>query len=216
MCADLKSVGDKSDGILSIADCFCLCLGNNDQDENIENWIICKGCENWYHRKCNFISDGQYDRIMEDGWYCSNRGCQKLFSLNSVKNNGDRPVRQRLIRKCKGKSVTYSSEVTAEDISDRISCEECGFLAKNSHGLKIHMSKHKRANIVDDLIHFEVKENVDDLNVADVLEDFGLLLNKCRVSVPLTRIIQKSVRTAVCQELARVIEKLDWIADWYV
>lgn len=38
-----------------------------------------------------------------------------------------------------------------------------------------------------------------------ILNEFSLLLNECRTSIPLTRIIQKSVRIAVCQELTNVI-----------
>ena len=48
----------------------------------------------------------------------------------------------------------------------------------------------------------------DGLSVSEILENFGWLLNKCSVSVPLTRIIQKSVRIAVCEELGKVINSL--------
>lgn len=107
----------------------------------------------------------------------------------------------------------------------RVRCDVCGFLAKNSHGLTIHMRKHRNHLVsVDDLVledidndafSSQVSSNVE--GFSDVLDDFGWLLNRCRLMVPLTRIIQNSVRTVVCQELAGVIENLlekDDVSSW--
>lgn len=229
-------MGQTSSGSPSPSDCICFCLDDNDKDENIENWIWCKGCVNWYHRKC-YLLNVDYDTMTyENNWYCSGIECQKL--LSSLKNSDDkkRPVRERLDRKCKGKSVGSASVISSEDCGfltkdarglgihmnkhkldcaddiNRVTCSNCGFIAKNAHGLSIHMHKHKRdhADVVGNLTkdegincHFS-----EEGYVSKLLNDFGLLLNKCRVSVPLTRIIQKSVRIAVCQELAREIENL--------
>lgn len=44
------------------------------------------------------------------------------------------------------------------------------------------------------------------MNDVDLVEKFGLLINKCKHAIPLIRIVQKSVRTVVCQELTNVID----------
>ena len=115
-----------------------------------------------------------------------------------------------MTRECKGKKFCLS--IVDVSVSDRVSCKICGFLAKNSHGLSIHMRKHKRVvDVGEDVSSQGCDENVPDQNVvflSGVLDEFGFLLNKCRLSVPITRIIHKSVRTVVCQELAKTIENL--------
>lgn len=205
----LQVMGPTSSGSRAILDCVCLCLDNNN-DDIPENWIFCMGCSKWYHKKCS-MNDDVYTIIDGKGWYCSNFRCQKVFV--SFKNNDKkRPVRERLVRKCKGKGAGFNSGASSSEasVSDRVTCD-CGFLAKNAHGLSVHMSKHKRVNDVTDNASRDARSNVDNLDeesISEMLTTFGLLLNQCRVSVPLTRIIQKSVRIAVCQELSKEIESL--------
>jgi len=64
-------MGQASGGTPALSDFVCLCLGNENDNENIENWIFCKGCINFFHRKCNFISDVEYDRIIGEGCDCT-------------------------------------------------------------------------------------------------------------------------------------------------
>lgn len=79
-------------------------------------------------------------------------------------------------------------------------------MAKNERGLKIHERKH-----VNQQLPFEhqVSQSPIDLdlqNLASVVQKFGEILYKCKCSIPLVRIIQKSVRTVVFQELTKVIK----------
>ncbi len=48
-------------------------------------------------------------------------------------------------------------------VSKRISCKICGFLAKNDHGLSIHMRKHKRVINIGEVVDSQVfDEDVPD------------------------------------------------------
>lgn len=44
-------------------------------------------------------------------------------------------------------------------------------------------------------------------NLKEYLEDFNILLAKCKKFIPVTRIIQKSVRIFVCQELTNLVNE---------
>ncbi len=143
-------------------------------------------------------------------------GTAQVLSVNSV--NGKIPVRERLIRKL-GKIRDSDLEVGSSCISDMVTCSVCGFLAKNARGLSIHMHKHKRVDGVSNLSEDKAAfiDSSGETDVSEMLEVFGSLLNRCRISVPLTRIIQKSVRIAVCLELSREIESLvekNDVASW--
>ena len=118
---------------------------------------------------------------------------QKLINPKDKCNN-----RYNFSRKCKLKKK--SSQNALDDVSDRnvlsdrVICD-CGFLAKNNRGLKVHMRKHERENlshIVDQDPTDSIPTNRE-VDSSFILNEFSLLLNKCRTSVPLTRIIQKSV-----------------------
>jgi len=186
-------------------ECLCL-LNDDDRNSDTASWLLCKGCKKLFHSRCHFIVDSNDDR----GWYCHDFVCQGLISndfVNVVDNSRSRPV---LKRNCKRKIEKHYSDPLIDEtlLSNRVSCELCGFLAKNKHGLSIHMRKHKRV-VVDDVVSQEpVDVASNEASVSEVLIEFGFLLNKCRISVPLTRIIQKSVRIVVCQELTKVIEGL--------
>src|ERR1700744_3342507 len=225
-------MGQASGGTSELFARVCLCLDNDDRNENINDWIFCKGCENFYHRKCNLVSYDEYDRMISGGhdWYCSDYRCQRLIESMRDGNNAKRPIRERLRRKCKEKfperfpeSPSFLVKETSE--FGRAHCVVCGFLAKNSHGLSIHMRKHRNdlmsvdSLVLEDRNDEAVSSQVSSIleGFSDILSDFGWLLNRCRLMVPLTRIIQKSVRTVVCQELNRVIETLlekDDVSSW--
>lgn len=135
-------MGRSSGGSPHLSDFLCLCLVNNNDDENIENWISCVECKNWYHRKCYLISDEEYNAIIGGckDWYCPGSKCQKVFSFFNDRNGNvdKRPVRERLVRECKVKSVGSSSglqPLSGDHEFGRVTCGVCGFLAKNAHGL---------------------------------------------------------------------------------
>ncbi|XP_037044233.1 uncharacterized protein LOC119080104 [Bradysia coprophila] len=204
-------MGQTSSGQPQLSDCICLCLVD-ENDENIENWIFCAGCGKWYHRKCNLVNDdGANSLVNGNDWYCPVAKCQKVFSSLNKDVDVGRPVRGRLDRKCKGKVAVSALDFSSEEVvSDRVVCSACGFLAKNARGLKVHMARHKG---VSDVVNPSVgvdgfSGSSGKVGSSECLEDFGVLLNRCRLSVPLTRIIQKSVRIAVCQELTAVVERL--------
>lgn len=82
----------------------------------------------------------------------------------------------------------------------------CGFTAKNQHGLSIHSSRmHKNETSGNVNIAPQPLLDVGDPAFDDV-ELFGVLLSKCRSSIPVVRIIQKSVRFGVSQELSKSID----------
>ena len=183
-------MGQASGGTSESLDRFCLCLGDDNRNENINDWMLCKGCENFYHRKCNFISDDEYNRVISGGydWYCNLCGCQRLVVTVRDGIDSKRPVRERLRRKCKAKfpgSFPESQSVLVEETSEfgRVRCDVCGFLAKNGHGLSIHMRRHRNDLVSVDGLALEGRN--DDAfggrlssSVEDVLDDFGLLLNR--------------------------------------
>lgn len=211
-------MGQTSAGMSDSSDRFCLCMmDNEDKNDDIANWILCKGCENWFHRKCNFVSDDEYERVVDGkwDWYCFGDKCKELEALEEVKDDVRPVIRERLSRKCKGRKLSSGNLFIDTSISGRVTCEVCGFLAKNAHGLSIHMRKHRRVNVVDLVSKDNDCGDVFSVegSLSSILDDFGMLLNRCRVSVPLTRIIQKSVRIVVCQELAIEIENLVWKND---
>lgn len=209
-------MGQASGGMSDNSDRFCLCMmDNNNQDLENCKWIFCKGCKKWFHQLCCLVSDEEYDRATDGGedWFCFDFECQELSLLGTTKPGDGKQVRKRLNRKCKERiDNDVSPGIMIEDLPHgRVSCEVCGFLAKNRHGLNIHMRVHKRVSENDELVEDEdgrISEFSAGRDVSDILDEFGLLLNCCRLSVPLTRIIQKSVRIVVCQELTKVINDL--------
>lgn len=92
-------------------------------------------------------------------------------------------------------------------LSDRVTCRTCGFLAKNDRGLKVHARIHNDVQLPSASVH-NAQQQVDlsSLDEAGMIQKFGELLYKCKCSIPLVRIIQKSGRTIVCQELTKVVE----------
>ncbi len=85
----------------------------------------------------------------------------------------------------------------------RVSCNVCGFLAKNQRGLNIHMNVHKKQILSD---NNSTEQNQNKRTDAVDVKLFGILLNECKNSIPLIRVLQKSVRSVVCQELTNVIK----------
>ena len=89
--------------------------------------------------------------------------------------------------------------------SERVSCK-CGFIAKNERGLKIHWGKQAKSKNSENISRSTAREpSSEDIEVQLDIYEFGLLLNKCRRFIPVTHIIQKSVRIIVCQELVTLI-----------
>ena len=71
------------------------------------------------------------------------------------------------------------------------------------------MSEKKKTNKINQKIfQDQPHENIhasEDIEVQLDINEFGLLLNKCKRFIPVTHIIQKSVRIIVCQELVTLI-----------
>lgn len=90
----------------------------------------------------------------------------------------------------------------------RVTCY-CGFIAKNEHGLKIHQNIHTKnqTNKPNKLkpIDESQQETQSELSIVD---RFGVILSKCKEAVPVVRIIQKSVRSAVSLELSKIIDQV--------
>lgn len=104
------------------------------------------------------------------------------------------------------KASKQHSQNAEKILEDRMICGTCGFTAKNEHGLKIHSRIHQKeshSTLPQTQPHQVDFEFADD---DDLVQKYGVLLNKCRQAIPVVRIIQKSVRTIVCEELIRVID----------
>lgn len=103
--------------------------------------------------------------------------------------------------------LTSTSTQQANDVINQRKVCACGFVAKNERGLKIHARTHEAAS-TDSSSHSvdPTQFQFNSLSEADLIRKFGELLYKCKCTIPMVRIIQKSVRTTVCQELTKVIE----------
>lgn len=105
----------------------------------------------------------------------------------------------------------------SQAVRNRVTCDICGFLAKNERGLGVHARTHgiqPMLEATEPACQIEI-ESLDD---AGLIRKFGELLYRCKCNIPLVRIIQKSVRTAVCQELTKVIETVNAkndILSWF-
>lgn len=113
-------------------------------------------------------------------------------------------------RNSQSSSKSSDVPVSSEFLKNRITCD-CGFIAKNSRGLKIHQNTHKKKKINEqtecptiqqDRVKQHFTSNKQDENYVDM---FGILLSKCKEVIPVVRIIQKSVRSTVSLELSKVI-----------
>lgn len=93
-------------------------------------------------------------------------------------------------------------------LRNRILCNVCGFLAKNERGLKRHASTHGRQPATTSASTPTLQFDFESLDDSSLIRKFGELLYKCKCSIPLVRIIQKSVRTVVCLELAKIVENV--------
>lgn len=93
------------------------------------------------------------------------------------------------------------SNHTSSDGFSRVQCNVCDFIAKNERGLKIHTNIHKKSVPSDN----PPPKKMINANQID-FKLFGILLNECKNSVPIIRIIQKSVLSTVCSELINVIK----------
>lgn len=96
---------------------------------------------------------------------------------------------------------------SSEILTNRATCNICGFLAKNDRGLNIHMGIHNR-NINPSPPELQPPMDLDLRDEASIIQKFGKLIYKCKCSIPMVRIIQKSVRSSACQELTRVVENV--------
>ncbi len=58
---------------------ICFCLVEEDIDKLNDEWILCDGCDKFFHQKCHFISDDEFKRlaIVGEKWYCSASKCQR-------------------------------------------------------------------------------------------------------------------------------------------
>ncbi len=103
-------------------------------------------------------------------------------------------------------AASSSAQSATELLANRITCNDCGFVAKNERGLNVHLRSHNNQETVGDPQHLPAQFDFDPNSTADIIQRFGELIYKCKCSVPLVRIIQKSVRTVVCQELTKAVE----------
>lgn len=104
--------------------------------------------------------------------------------------------------------VRNKNKFKTED-SDRKVCN-CGFIAKNNVGLRIHWGKQNKMMQAQTskANQSNLKETLQkESNLKEYLEDFNILLAKCKKFIPVTRIIQKSVRIVVCQELTNLVNE---------
>lgn len=84
------------------------------------------------------------------------------------------------------------------EILNRVTCIACGFLAKNERGLKIHWG----FTTVNLLLWNRTSHWLQQISThVTKPASFGNSVSCFKCSIPLVRIIQKSVRTTVCQEL---------------
>lgn len=105
-------------------------------------------------------------------------------------------------------SHTANSTPPSEVVNNRATCNKCGFLAKNERGLDVHLRSHNNQDAIGDPQEFPAQFDFDPNDTKDIIQRFGELIYKCKCSIPIVRIIQKSVRTVVCQELTKLIEKV--------
>lgn len=94
-----------------------------------------------------------------------------------------------------------------EIVNNRVTCAVCGFLAKNERGLNIHLRTHNNQDSIGDPQEFPAQFDFDPNDTKAIIQRFGELIYRCKSSIPIVRIIQKSVRTAVCQDFTNVIEQ---------
>lgn len=101
--------------------------------------------------------------------------------------------------------------------SERVVCN-CGFIAKNNLGLRIHWGKQKKSVQLDNVQSIQKESSPNnDVDLKLFVNEFGVLLSKCKRLIPVSRIIQKSVRIIVCQELTNVIKDVisnNNLASW--
>lgn len=103
--------------------------------------------------------------------------------------------------------LTSTSTQQANDVINQRKVCACGFVAKNQRGLNIHARTHGDASTNSSSHTVDPTQfQFNSLNEADLIRKFGELMYKCKCRIPLVRIIQKSVRTTVRQELTKVIE----------
>lgn len=110
-------------------------ISKNYKQDN--KWIICNGCNNWCHHKCNLLSDAEYDDILNSNkdWFCSEYECQEKKRKRLLKQQQkeiptpiisspeqiEKIIRSRMSRKCKEKKINtqpisdFNSPSTAVD-----------------------------------------------------------------------------------------------------
>lgn len=83
----------------------------------------------------------------------SRRSEQKnIFHSNTTNSNSNKVNvgRSRLTRKCNQIIPQISSDNSKDSttsLSEKVTCLECGYLAKNDKGLKIHANTHKKKGL---------------------------------------------------------------------
>lgn len=168
-----------------------------------ENEIKCKSCKKRFTSSEELkIHVSNHDKLKEKINTRKSkriRNCnQKIFSQNEscLKPLNDLEEFLKLVNSEKEKDEQHKDNLD----ESRVSCNVCGFIAKNSRGLKIHTNVHNKSISPNKAQpkKMSVKFQVD-------LQLFGVLLNECKISIPIVRIIQKSVRSIISQELTNVI-----------
>lgn len=105
------------------------------------------------------------------------------------------------------RSSTDNQNSSSDALRNRSTCTVCGFIAKNERGLKGHSIRMHGTHTTTSSQPIPPPQiDIDLSDEPNLIRKFGELLYKCKCSIPLVRIIQKSVRTVVCQELAKVTE----------
>lgn len=98
-----------------------------------------------------------------------------------------------------------SAQSASELLANRITCNDCGFVAKNERGLNVHLRSHNNQESMGEPQNFPAQFDFNPHDTTDIIQRFGESIYKCKCSVPLVRIVQKSVRTVVSQELTKVV-----------
>lgn len=169
---------------------------DSDPDEAEENGCICPICQRSFKSLA----------AIRQHWA---RGHSENEFQDAVQNNTQSqqlsvvPSQTPIAPISTGNTNTSSS---IETIRSRATCSVCGFLAKNERGLNVHARSHVSLQPSTSSTSTTTLYAFQPVNEGDLIRKFGELLYKCKCSLPLVRIIQKSVRTAVCQELTKVVE----------
>lgn len=88
-------------------------------------------------------------------------------------------------------------------------CQICSTNLKkcdSQRGLKTHRRVHSAQPISSVQQFAAPNADIESLDEASIINKFGEIMYKCKCSIPMVRIIQKSVRSIICQELTKVVD----------